>query len=431
MLPVYYQDTSKNYHLLPYYSYDEATNKIVSTPRILKIVQATATADDGNVPANVLDGNEDTRWSAEGSGQKLFLDLGGVQNPTGMKITWYRQDIRTSAFEILLDNAALSGRISSEMGKSTLLTFPDGSRAKQITIVGYGNSQNNWNSITTVEVSGYQLTEPVPPEPEPGPGPGPEPEPEPEPEPTPGLDHFGTKILFASKPNGLVFNAPFDTGSTRTLRSGQRDGNTDLCPLGSANYEIVPSAGEMRINGNVPRVYVFAKNRDHIYENVEMTCYYKLSSTSGMASYQGFELACRGQHELAGSNARVYYCRHTISGLYQRLKEDVHPKSNDVTEERNMPLNRGFYYGMKFVVQTVRSTGDVRLRAYQDLTDGKNGGDWKQIYDFTDRKNNSWAGWPVYTPETRNCACTSCFARSDNANDFRIKKFSIREISPL
>src|SRR5262245_51346696 len=39
----------------------------------LPAVSATASADDGNVPANALDGSLVTRWSAFGDGQWIFF----------------------------------------------------------------------------------------------------------------------------------------------------------------------------------------------------------------------------------------------------------------------------------------------------------------------------------------------------------------------
>src|SRR5262249_51963153 len=40
----------------------------------------TASANDGNVPSNAVDNNLDTRWSANGDGQWLQLDLGSVKS---------------------------------------------------------------------------------------------------------------------------------------------------------------------------------------------------------------------------------------------------------------------------------------------------------------------------------------------------------------
>ena len=246
-----------------------------------------------------------------------------------------------------------------------------------------------------------------------------------------GLDDFGTKMIYPTVSGGRVFNAPFNTGSQRTLSSGQRDGTSDLKPLGSAQYTIVPSAGEMRINGSVPRVYVFDEARQKMFENVEVTCYYNSVGRGNMASYQGMEIGVRGQHELQKGNdtVRTYYCRHSIDKNWWRMKEDVHPTSKDVVMKSGVDFAVNKWYGMKFIVRNM-ANGDVKLESYQDLTDGAGGGTWTKMYEFVDTASNPWAGYPVYTSETPSCGCHSVFARSDNATDFRLKKFSIREVGP-
>ncbi|WP_415830320.1 discoidin domain-containing protein, partial [Kibdelosporangium persicum] len=45
----------------------------------LEIKGISASADDGNVPANTIDGDLTTRWSAEGDGVWIRYDLGSAQ----------------------------------------------------------------------------------------------------------------------------------------------------------------------------------------------------------------------------------------------------------------------------------------------------------------------------------------------------------------
>src|SRR6266568_5235940 len=60
----------------------------------LAAVSATASANDGNVPANAIDGSLSTRWSAEGDGQWLKLDLGLPASIGGVHIAFYKGDSR-------------------------------------------------------------------------------------------------------------------------------------------------------------------------------------------------------------------------------------------------------------------------------------------------------------------------------------------------
>lgn len=250
----------------------------------------------------------------------------------------------------------------------------------------------------------------------------------------PGLDFYGVKMLYPTVQGGRVWNAPLTTGSTRTLRSGQRDGTNDLCPLGSASYTITPSAGEMKMVGDYCRAYVYDSSRSRMFENVEITCYYKSISTTSsfQAGYQGFEMSCRGFHELQKGNdpVKAYYWRHSKNGTLWRLKEDVHPKSYDVSVG-SAPFPSNVWLGAKFVVRNM-TNGNVKLEGYLDTTDGKDGGTWKKIWEFVDTKG-AWgggsSGLPVYN--STNAQDHSHFVRTDFASDFRIKKWSVREVAPL
>src|SRR6266545_1999185 len=50
----------------------------------------TASADDGNVPANTVDNDLSTRWSANGDAQWIRYDLGARKRVTAVLIAFYR-----------------------------------------------------------------------------------------------------------------------------------------------------------------------------------------------------------------------------------------------------------------------------------------------------------------------------------------------------
>ncbi|MGN6419451.1 MAG: cellulase family glycosylhydrolase [Pseudobacter sp.] len=133
-----------------------AVNIAVTAPPACDAVSASA--DDGNVPANVLDNNLATRWSASGDGQWIQFCLGSTNTVTGVQIAFYNGNVRTSSFDVQVSNNSTSwttvatNRVSS--GTSTALetfTFPAVS-AKYVRIVGHGNSVNLWNSYTEVKI---------------------------------------------------------------------------------------------------------------------------------------------------------------------------------------------------------------------------------------------------------------------------------------
>lgn len=428
--PLFYKrDTS--YNAVSGWIYNSDTQEPKrSTPTaasVLKIVKATATSSEpGNGPEMTLDNDANTRFSGQGMGLNITFDLGGQQNFSGIEVDWYKANERASSVDLLVDDKLFATFVSDRNVNPQPITIPSAMPATKISLVNKGNTQNDWMSITGVKIYGQQLIVPV----EPGGGGGGGTV-EPIPPPATGVDHFGSKMIYPTIPNGRVFNCPLDTGAKRTLSSGKRDGNSDLCPLGSGTYTIDPSIKEMIIKGGAPRVYVYDSQRAKLFENVEVTCYYKnISGTQ--ASYQGFEIGNRGEHELGGSNnARVYYARHSLNGNWDRMKEDVHPSGLATsTAKKGVAFSKGVYYGMKLVVRTLKDKSGVKIEAYRDETDGKNGGTWILMDSWTDKASAGWGGYPIYIPSTARCGCHSVFARTDNATDFRIKKFTIREVGP-
>lgn len=122
-------------------------------------VVATASSDDGNVAENVLDDDLGTRWSADGSGQWLQLDLGETQQVGSVNIAFYKGDQRTASFDIQTsdDGASWQTVLASGLssGDSTALESFSlfETQARYVRYVGYGNSENSWNSLTEMRVS--------------------------------------------------------------------------------------------------------------------------------------------------------------------------------------------------------------------------------------------------------------------------------------
>ncbi|MFE5320131.1 chondroitinase-B domain-containing protein [Paenibacillus sp. NPDC056579] len=120
----------------------------------------SASADDGNVPGNTVDGDLNTRWSASGDGQWIKYDLGSNKKVSFIKIAFLNSTARTSSFDIQtsVDNTNFStvqSNVTSALvdGLQTF-DFPDVDPARYVRIVGHGNSLNAWNSYTEVEIFG-------------------------------------------------------------------------------------------------------------------------------------------------------------------------------------------------------------------------------------------------------------------------------------
>ena len=117
----------------------------------------TASTNDGNLPANTVDGSLATRWSANGDAQWLQLDLGTTQAVSFVKIAFYSGNLRASRFDIQCSTGTTWSNLASgaqSSGASTgLETFDvaDGN-CRFVRYLGHGNTVNTWNSLTEIEV---------------------------------------------------------------------------------------------------------------------------------------------------------------------------------------------------------------------------------------------------------------------------------------
>ncbi|MEU3731547.1 chondroitinase-B domain-containing protein [Streptomyces sp. NPDC033538] len=126
----------------------------------LEVKSVTASADDGNVPANTLDNDLSTRWSAEGDGAWIRYDLGAAQTVGSVSVAWHQGDIRKSTFDVQLsaDGSSWTTVLNRRTGSGTTreqqrFDFADAS-ARYVRIVGHGNTVNDWTSITETDING-------------------------------------------------------------------------------------------------------------------------------------------------------------------------------------------------------------------------------------------------------------------------------------
>lgn len=137
----------------------------IATPTGFKIVQPTiavssvsASSHDGNLPQNTLDNNLETRWSAFGIGQWIEYDLGAEVEVSRALISFYIGDQRTSNLSIQVSinriswNEVYNGNSSGTTIEQENFSFNSSVNARYIRIIGNGNSDNTWNSITEVDI---------------------------------------------------------------------------------------------------------------------------------------------------------------------------------------------------------------------------------------------------------------------------------------
>lgn len=151
-------------------AYDAAENEsaqstalIVSTdeepppPPDPEIIGAIASTDDGNVASNTLDGNLGTRWSGQGDGAWIEWELNMDTALSGLAIAFHNGASRVAYFdiEVSLNGTTWTQVFSGESSGTTTnleeFYFTEVT-ARYIRYVGHGNSQNDWNSLTEVEI---------------------------------------------------------------------------------------------------------------------------------------------------------------------------------------------------------------------------------------------------------------------------------------
>ncbi|WP_339617544.1 polysaccharide lyase family 7 protein [uncultured Gilvimarinus sp.] len=116
---------------------------------------------DGHSPANTIDGSleGESRWSSQGDGKTLLLDLGAEATIAEVKTAWFNADERTSFYDIeaSTDNNTWSTLVANgqSQGSEEFTTDSfDRLDARYVRIIGHGNSENLWNSLLEVEVHG-------------------------------------------------------------------------------------------------------------------------------------------------------------------------------------------------------------------------------------------------------------------------------------
>jgi hypothetical protein len=137
-------------------------------------VAVSASTSDTNVPANATDNNLATRWSGNGDGAWLQLDLGSVRTIGHVNVGVYQGNTRRNRFDLQVSSNAstwttiFSGESSGTTTAEETFDFIDVS-ARYVRYLGHGSSVGTFNSVT--EVSVFVTSGVIPPTPTPTPGP--------------------------------------------------------------------------------------------------------------------------------------------------------------------------------------------------------------------------------------------------------------------
>jgi len=142
---------------------DKNVTAVFTQATVLPVISVIASTDDGNVPENTLDNDLNTRWSASGDGQWIQYDLGANYTVEYLSIAWFKGDQRSARFDIEISSDEInwtkvfSGNSSGTTTAQEVVEIPD-TEGRYVKIVGHGNTSNDWNSITEVDIYGENIT---------------------------------------------------------------------------------------------------------------------------------------------------------------------------------------------------------------------------------------------------------------------------------
>ncbi|MEM6531082.1 MAG: discoidin domain-containing protein [Myxococcota bacterium] len=143
-----------------YNDWNSITEVVVETSSPTFTVTISASASTHQAPnraENVLDGDLSTRWSARGDGHYLDLVFSAPRAIHSVGLAIFKGDTRRQEFSLeALDEDG--NPFGSELFVSSGSTLDlerfafEASSGHGVRITGYGNTSNNWNSITEVSI---------------------------------------------------------------------------------------------------------------------------------------------------------------------------------------------------------------------------------------------------------------------------------------
>ena len=116
-------------------------------------------AQTGNPASEAVDNDATTRWSNEGLGSWIRLDLGSQKTVCSVNISWYNGNQRQNTFEIAVSNDGntftkiFSGKSSGTTTAAEKYDVTD-SQGRYVKITVTDNTQSDWISITEIDVVG-------------------------------------------------------------------------------------------------------------------------------------------------------------------------------------------------------------------------------------------------------------------------------------
>jgi hypothetical protein len=419
-----------------------------TTPQITAI---GATGNDGNIPQNTIDNNPNTRWSNQGLPSFIQYELETSQVVCDVDISWYRGNSRVNTFTISASNDGENFEtiFSGESSGTTTAAEPynvDDTFAKFVRITVDQNSENNWASITEVDINGDTQA----------------------PSPTPreicgngvdddgdgqtdegcqaggsGTDPFGIEKIYPTKPGSEDDEWFMDMSDGQDPRSRppsltkNSDGSFKV-RSDQVRYGVFTTSGynpeDVELDHGVlaERGYMQSEND---WRDVELTGYVKMNSGNSDENFAWY--ARGGRHTGSGSpegcegssiKADLGY-----DGRVRFAKEQWHVSYVFTDHQRAMSSIEDRWVGFKGIMYNIEQNGEtaVKMEIWVDMNEDDNeDGPWVKVDE-----NIDVGGWG---DEGEECGGDPdqiitwggpiATFRWDGASDVDIKNFSVREI---
>lgn len=386
--------------------------------------------------SNVKDNNLQTRWSNNGQGSWIHLDLGSSKNICSVNIAWYKGNERQNNFIISTskDGSTFTKALEKKSSGTTLnlekyiLSNPN---ARYIKITVNGNTQNVWASINEIKISALTADTTPPTPPSNGGG-------------STGGD--GIKMIYPTLAGAETwFFNPTNPNDGQFDRNGAEisknsDGSWKLKPGTTRMLAFTKSSGlpSDEVRSSLP-TYDYSKLAQAGYfykpsdwKNMEITIYVKVLSTSG----GGDEISLVSRsvrhstnvHEGCGGSS--YHNNIDFTNGKFKFKKEMWHVNYDIKPYTGITIGSTMnkWIGFKGIVYNLPD-GSVKLESYVDKDNNNN---WQKATEFVDKGN--WGD-----------DMTHCNARTDgaaitwgspmvifksNGVTYDFKKFSVRQIVP-
>ena len=390
---------------------------------------------------NVKDNNLETRWSNNGKGSWIQLDLGSSKNICSVNIAWYKGNERQSNFVISTskDGSTFTKVLEKKSSGTTLnlekYVLPE-TNARYLKITVNGNTQNDYASVTEAKVS-IQNTITTPPSP-PSTGGG-------DTGDNSGAGD-GVKMIYPTLTGGETwFFNPTNPNDGQFDRNGAEitknsDGSWRLKPGTTRMLAFTKSSGlpsdEVRSSlptydySRLAQTGYFYKPTD--WKNMEITIYVKVLSASG----GGDEISLVSRSVRHSSNVQEgcggssYHNNIDFTNGKFKFKKEMWHVNYDIKPYSGISVGSTMnkWIGFKGIVYNLPD-GSVKLESYIDKDNNNN---WQKATEFIDKGN--WGDDMSHcNARTDGAAITwgsPMIIFKSNGVTYDFKKFSARQIVP-